>query len=130
MQVLVVEDDGLQSKLVCNWLAARGHATTPVASGSAALRELAARRFDVVVLDWLLPDMSGQDVLAWMRGCGLETPVIFATTCGGEFEIASILDLGADDFLTKPLRGLELVARVEAVARRALRTARPAAAPA
>jgi two-component system response regulator RegX3 len=121
MHSLVVEDDPLQATLTCNWLAARGHGATRALTGRAAIEAVSSRSFDVLILDWMLPDMSGQDVLAWVRDHGLAMPVVFATACSSEFEIASILDLGADDFLTKPLRGLELVARVEAVARRATR---------
>ena len=118
MNVLLVDDDPLQRDLVRNWLLARGHAVECAADGAQAKVALAARRFDVVVLDWMMPDVSGQEVLCWLRARGSGPAVLFATACGDEFDIASILELGADDYVVKPLRRLELVARVEALARR------------
>jgi DNA-binding response OmpR family regulator len=118
VKVLLVEDDSLQRDLVRNWLMARGHDVDFVGEGLEAKKRLTVGSFDVVVLDWLLPDISGQDVLCWLSGQASRPAVLFATACGGEFEMASMLELGADDYVVKPLRRLELVARVEALGRR------------
>lgn len=121
MNVLLVEDDPLQRQVYANWLEARGHRLLLAGDGRSALRTLAQEPCDVVVLDWLLPDMTGQDVLQWIRARRLPIAVLFATSLGGEFEIASILELGADDYVVKPLRQMEFAARVEGLARRAAR---------
>ena len=123
MKVLLVEDDVIQSDLCRNWLQGRGHEVHACRSAVEAVRWLEGHAFDAVVLDALLPDLSGQDVLAWIRRRGLSTPVLFATSCGDEFEIAATLELGADDYVVKPLRRLEFVARVEVLGRRAARRA-------
>ena len=84
------------------------------------LRLLQRETFDVVLLDWALPDGSGEDVLKWLRRSSeQQVPVIFTTSRDSEADVAHILELGADDYLVKPIRRLELLARVRAVARRA-----------
>ena len=84
------------------------------------LRLLQRETFDVVLLDWALPDGSGEDVLKWLRRSSeQQVPVIFTTSRDSEADVAHILELGADNDLVKPIRRLELLARVRAVARRA-----------
>ena len=119
MRVLVMDDDPIQLEIACNWLRVNSHDVTAVADAREAIAALASRPFDVAVLDWMLPDLSGQDVLLWARRRGLPLAIMFATSCGDDFDVASILDLGADDYMVKPLRPLEFVARVEALGRRA-----------
>jgi len=119
MRVLYMEDDPIQLELVAKWLSASGHAVVGVANGTAAMAALERETFDMVIFDWNVPGTSGQDLLNWMRSRELETPVVFATACNGEFEAAAIFRLGADDYVVKPLRRLEFVARIEAIGRRA-----------
>ncbi|HZZ93031.1 MAG TPA: response regulator transcription factor [Usitatibacter sp.] len=119
MRILFLEDDPIQLDVVTNWLTSNGHAIVGVSDGKAAMRALTRETFDLAVLDWMVPGVSGQDVLAWIRARELAIPVLFTSSCGGEFETAAMLQLGADDYAIKPLRRLELVARVEALGRRA-----------
>ena len=119
MRILYMEDEPVQRDVVRKWLEANGHTVVDVGDGAAAIRLLGRDTFDLVILDWNVPNVSGQDVLNWMRDRDLEAPVLFATAAEGEFEAAAILQLGADDYVVKPLRRLEFVARVEALGRRA-----------
>ncbi|HZZ92368.1 MAG TPA: response regulator transcription factor [Usitatibacter sp.] len=119
MRVLYMEDDAIQREVVAKWLASNGHVVVGVPDGGGAIRSLERDTFDLVVLDWNVPNVSGQDVLNWIRQRELDVPVVFATSCGGEFEAAAIFQLGADDYVVKPLRRFEFVARIEALGRRA-----------
>jgi DNA-binding response OmpR family regulator len=118
LRVLVLDDDPIQLQVERNWLRANGHEVAVATNGRAAIEALGSGRIDVAVLDWMVPDLSGQDVLRWARQRGMALPIMFATSCGEEFDVASILALGADDYVVKPLRSMEFVARVEALARR------------
>ncbi len=76
--------------------------------------------FDVALVDWMLPEMSGHEVLRWLReDRGNDMPVVFITARDAEEDIVEALNAGADDYLVKPIRKLELMSRVEAVLRRA-----------
>jgi len=119
MRILYMEDEPVQREIVRKWLEANGHTVVEATDGTAALKMLGRETFDLVVLDWNVPHVSGQDVLNWIRDRDLDVPVLFATGSGGEFETAAIFQLGADDYTVKPLRRLEFVARVEALGRRA-----------
>ena len=118
MRVLYLEDDPIQLDVVEKWLASSGHAVVGVPDGIAAIKALERAPFDLAILDWHVPGVSGQDVLNWIRQRQPEIPVVFATASGGEFEAAAMFELGADDYVVKPLRRLEFVARIEAIARR------------
>jgi DNA-binding response OmpR family regulator len=123
--VLVIEDhaalaDGLRHNLEFEGYAVR--VAGSAAAGIAALRE---RPADLVILDLMLPDGDGFHVLRTLRGAGDATPVLVLTALGDESDKVRGLRLGADDYVTKPFGLLELLARVDALLRRA---ARPAAA--
>jgi DNA-binding response OmpR family regulator len=127
MRILYLEDEPLQAALARGWLEADGHSVSAHARGVDAIKALEAETFDMAILDWLVPDLSGEQVLAWIRRRWPAMPVLFATAQAAEAEIVHILGLGADDYLVKPLRRAEFVARVNALARRAHATAaRPA----
>jgi DNA-binding response OmpR family regulator len=119
MRILFLEDDAIQLELAGSWLRDRGHFVVPVASGKAALKALERDSFDLAIFDWMVPDPSGHELLRWLRKRGKAVPVIFATARSDERDVATMLDLGADDYVVKPLRRLEFLARVDAVARRA-----------
>lgn len=119
MRLLIVEDDPIQLELAQSWLEGNGHLVVGATSGSAALRALERDSFDVAIFDWMIPDVSGQELLRWVRQRQKRLPVMFATSRDDELEIATVLNLGADDYVVKPLRRLEFVARVEALGRRA-----------
>jgi len=128
MRILFLEDDPLQLQLAASWLESAGHRVSGSLSGADAMKRIERETFDVAVLDWMVPDFSGAELLQWIRQREIRLPVIFATARDDEREIADTLRLGADDYVVKPLRRLEFLARVEALGRRAgvlERTAEP-----
>jgi len=118
-RIAVLEDDPSQGKLVQSWLEAQGFACRLFHQGGEILRAVQRETFDLVVLDWRVPDLSGEEVLREMRRSLREPiPVLFATGQNREEDIVHGLRAGADDYLTKPLRRAEFMARVEALLRR------------
>lgn len=123
--VLVVEDEPAISDLVRRYLTAAGfgvHLETTVAGGSQAVRRL---RPAAVLLDVGLPDGEGVEICREMRAAGDWTPVLFVTARDDEVERVLGLELGADDYVTKPFSPRELVARVRTVVRRSTAPAGP-----
>lgn len=119
MRIAIVEDDVDLAKLVEVWLTNAGHDCILIESGNAAIRCLQRDSFDLVLLDWMLPDINGDEVLKWIRShLGWSVPVIFVTAKAEEEDVAYALDLGADDYVIKPVRPKELLARIGALARR------------
>ncbi|MCP3802239.1 response regulator transcription factor [Allokutzneria sp. A3M-2-11 16] len=116
MRVLLVEDDDGVAEALVEVLSAHGHTPTRVARGSDAL--IAHRGADVVLLDLGLPDGDGMDVLRKLRQVA-DTPVVVLTARGDERSVVRGLRLGADDYLVKPVRLAELLARMDVVTRRA-----------
>ncbi|MEZ4399691.1 MAG: response regulator transcription factor [Kofleriaceae bacterium] len=124
--ILVVEDDeAIATGLSLN-LRLAGHRATVVGDGDAALTTIAGQVFDLVLLDINLPRKNGLDVLAALRGADNFVPVIVLSARDGEYDKVAALRLGADDYVTKPFALAELLARVDAVLRRALAVATPA----
>ncbi len=115
MHILLVEDDLSIAVSLVDGLRAAGYSITHAATGAAALD---AGPADAVLLDLGLPDMDGRDVCRILRSRG-NVPIIMLTARGDEFDRVLGLELGADDYVTKPFSFRELVARVRAVARRA-----------
>lgn len=121
--LLLVEDDTVLGKAVQQGLTEAGYDCTWVRSGAKG-RDLAlGQQFDAVVLDLMLPDLAGMDVLRQIRLQGVQTPVIVLTALGSVDDRVAGLNGGADDYLVKPFAFPELTARLEAVCRRAV--ARP-----
>ena len=120
MRILHLDDDPLQLDVVRHWLEPAGHVISSCASGTEALKAIERETYDMALLDWMVPDVSGEEVLRRIRSRDRSMPVIFATANGEETEIAHILSIGADDYLVKPLRRLEFIARLDALARRAM----------
>jgi DNA-binding response OmpR family regulator len=119
LRVAILEDDPDQLALERRWLESAGHACHGYTRSADLMKEAGRESFDVFVLDWMVPDMSGEIVLQWIRETLPErVPVMFATARDEESEIVEVLGLGADDYLVKPLRRAEFVARVEALDRR------------
>jgi DNA-binding response OmpR family regulator len=121
--VLVVDDEPEIVRLVRDYLARSGFAVITADGGDAALREFRQRRPDLVILDLGLPGMDGLDVARLMRR-DQEVPIIMLTARTEEADRVAGLELGADDYVSKPFSPRELVARVRAVLRRA-ESARP-----
>lgn len=124
--VLVVDDDPTVSDVVCRYLEHSGCRVTRASDGPAALAAFARDRPHLVVLDLMLPGVDGLEVCRRIRGQDAGVPVIMLTALGEEADRVTGLQLGADDYVTKPFSPRELVLRVQSVLRR---TANPAAAP-
>jgi DNA-binding response OmpR family regulator len=118
MRVLLVEDEKPLARLVQQGLSADGFAVDVVASGTDGLWAATETAYDVVVLDIMLPGLNGYEVCRRLRAGGVWTPVLMLTAKDGEFDQADALDLGADDYLTKPFSFVVLVARLRALIRR------------
>ena len=120
MRIALLEDDVDVGAALQQWLQGAGHDVHHFVSGKAIVREAGRESYDLFVLDWHVPDLSGEDVLKWLREKRkLTTPVLFVTSRDSEEDIVSALTSGADDYMIKPIRRLELLARVEALLRRA-----------
>ena len=117
-RVLVVEDDPSISRLLELELRHRGMDVQVVADGLGGLDTVSERRHDVILLDILLPGMDGERILFRMREQGIRTPVIMLTARDSARDKIRNLDVGADDYLTKPFNIDEVVSRIRAVLRR------------
>ena len=119
MRIAILEDDPDQAALLSLWLSDAEHAVEAQADAASFLRAIRHDSFDLYLLDWMLPDLSGIEVLEKLRNeMDDYTPVIIATAKDEEASIVRALECGADDYLVKPIRHRELVARVGAVLRR------------
>ena len=118
--LLIVDDDPELLKLLRQSLSQSDIHCCTAADGREALALIRERSFDLVVLDWTLPDLSGIAVLQRMRSTGVRTPVLMLTARDDVDERVEALDAGADDYLTKPFELKELQARVRAQLRRGL----------
>lgn len=124
MNIAIVDDDADVAELISLWLEAAGYACIPFSDGDAFTRAAQQTSFEVVLLDWMMPEVDGEQVLTWMRTRqGDDTPVIFITARTTEDDMVRILNEGADDYITKPVSRGELLARISAVTRRAGRRA-------
>jgi DNA-binding response OmpR family regulator len=119
-QLLVVEDDSNIRDLVCSHLRSEGYACLPMADGRQALDAVRDRRFDVIVLDLMLPNVDGLAICRAIRhdGPNREVPILMLTARREEHDKLAGFDSGADDYLTKPFSMKELAARVGALTRR------------
>ena len=120
--VLVVDDEPNIRELVQVALQFHGCSVTTASTGKDALKQIDAARPDLIVLDVMLPDLDGFEVVRRLRAAGNEVPVIFLTARDTSSDTVTGLALGGDDYVTKPFSVESLVARVRAVLRRASRT--------
>ena len=119
MRIALLEDEIDQAERVANLLRGVGHQVHVHHLGRTLLRELGTETFDLILLDWEIPDVSGYEVLRVIRQqMNLTTPVLFLTHRDSEDDVVQALQAGADDFMIKPLRDRELMARVDVVGRR------------
>jgi two-component system, OmpR family, response regulator RegX3 len=126
MRIALLEDDQDQADLVRTWLEAAGHNCHVYMLGKDLVHEVQRETFDLFLLDWEVPGMSGAEVLLWIRANIAEpVPVLFVTARQREEDIVHALSNGADDYMVKPLGKLELLARIDALARRARTSQRP-----
>ncbi len=124
-RILIVEDEERIASFVAKGLKAEGHSPTTVADGHSGLDHALSGEFDLVILDIGLPGMSGFDVLDRMRAQGSRAPVIVLTARDSVTDTVNALEGGADDYMSKPFRFAELLARVRVRLRQAAE--RPAA---
>ncbi len=119
MNFAVVEDSRSQAEVLKALLKSEGHQVEVFAEGLACLEALKSRSFDFFIIDRTLPDIGGDEVLKYIReNCGWDVPVVFCTASTTEENAADILRLGADDFIPKPIRYMEFMARIESLLRR------------
>lgn len=117
-KILVVEDDSDINGLLCKILKKEGYQTVSAYSGSEALLRLTIERFDMLLLDLMIPGTTGEEVIRQLREAENEIPVLVLTARAALEDKVSVLNLGADDYLTKPFENEEVVARVNARLRR------------
>ncbi len=118
MKILLVEDDHDLADMVATWLRNQRYLVEVVADGEEAREYLRSSSFDVILLDWDLPSVSGIDLLKEFRDKGGSTPVIMLTGKTTITDKESGFDIGADDYLTKPFNIKELGSRIKAIMRR------------
>jgi DNA-binding response OmpR family regulator len=119
MRILVVEDDAKMAELLRRGLAREGHAVTIANDGGRGLEEAQHHSFDTILLDIMLPGIDGLTVARYLRAGGLRTPILMLTSRDSVPDIVRGLDVGADDYLTKPFSFEVLAARLRVIARRA-----------
>lgn len=125
--IMVVDDDPAISTLISHQLRSLGYRTVCLHDGLQALQQLAVIQPDLVLLDVMMPHMSGWDVCRQIRACS-EAPIILLTAKDADADVISGLNAGADDYVTKPYRIAQLHARIEAALRRSVQRTRPRAA--
>ena len=116
-RILIAEDDTKQAELIRLYLEREGYSVLVTHDGRSALEQIRARQPDLVVLDWMMPGMDGLDVTRVVRRES-DVPIIMLTARSTEDDMLLGLDLGADDYVTKPFSPRELAARVRTVMRR------------
>jgi DNA-binding response OmpR family regulator len=116
--ILIVEDEQQMALALKDNFELEGYDVVVVHDGEAGLNQILEGSYDLVMLDVMLPKMSGFDVCKTVRQKGIQTPIIMLTARGEEYDKVRGLDFGADDYVTKPFSLIELLARVKAVLRR------------
>ena len=125
MRLLLVEDEQALAAELTRGLIREGFAVDLAATGPDGLWKARTEEYDAILLDILLPGLSGYEVVRQLRAAGVWTPIVMLTAKDGEHDIADALDLGADDYLVKPFSYVVLLARLRALVRRGSRV-RPA----
>ncbi len=118
MRILMIEDDRSAADYVARGLTENGHICDVLADGTDGLFQATRETYDVVVVDRMIPGIDGLSLVRALRAAGRKTPVLFLTALGGIDDRVEGLEAGADDYLTKPFAFAELMARVNALARR------------
>ena len=117
-RIFILEDDTFLREGLSEMLQKESYATECASTCKAAREALLNARFNLIIFDVMLPDGSGLDLCAEIRKTDNSTPILFLTACDDEIQIVRGLDAGADDYVTKPFKLLELLSRVRALLRR------------
>jgi two-component system, OmpR family, response regulator RegX3 len=125
MKIAFLEDDANFAPTVIEWLNDAGHEVEWFRTGRECVRAMADERYDVCIMDWTLPDISGPEVMMGLKLKGSLPPVIFLTARDAEEDVVSVIQAGADDYIVKPPVKAVLIARLHAVARRCAAKIRP-----
>ena len=118
MRILMIEDDRSVSDYAARGLTEAGHVCDVLADGTDGLFQATRESYDVLMVDRMLPGLDGLSLVRALRAAGVKTPVLFLTAMGGIDDRVEGLEAGGDDYLTKPFAFAELLARVNALARR------------
>lgn len=119
MRIGLLEDDSSQIELISLWAKEAGDQLQPYTTGKSFREAMSSENFDLLVLDWHLPDTTGIEELDWLRGeKASNTPVIFITSRDSEESVVEALDHGADDYMVKPVKKAVTLARIKALQRR------------
>lgn len=117
-RILVIEDDPALVKNLVNTLLRCGFKAESVSDGKSAIEKMATDKFDLALLDLMIPQLNGYEVLKEIQRQGISIPVIVVSAKDEEYDQADALDLGADDFIVKPFNAVTLESRIKAVLRR------------
>jgi DNA-binding response OmpR family regulator len=118
MRILLVEDEAYLARMIARVLGEEAYAAEIAEDGRTGLSRALAEDFDLVIVDWMLPDLDGLQVVRRLRAAGMSVPVLMLTARSQVEDRVEGLDAGADDYLTKPFALPELLARVRALTRR------------
>ena len=119
LNIAILEDEPAQSQLIESWLITDNYNCDIFSTGQSLLDQLESSRYDLLLVDWELPDINGPEVMQIIRQTlKIDTPIIFITSRDSEDDIVTALNTGADDYLVKPVRQFEFLARVKANTKR------------
>ncbi|WP_175948274.1 response regulator transcription factor [Burkholderia pyrrocinia] len=123
MKVLIIEDDESYDKLLSAALAQELHSCVVYRSGNEFCRTVSLNEYDLILVDWVLPDISGLDIVRWIREVKKsDVPVMFVSNRSLEADVVAAFNEGADDYMIKPIRPAELLARAKVLSRRSPRS--------
>lgn len=117
-QILLIDDDQALSELLSEYLSAEGFSVEAAFTGSDGLTMASEKPYQLIILDVMLPNMNGIEVLKRMRQASIHTPILMLTAKGDDLDRILGLELGADDYVPKPCNPRELLARINAILRR------------
>ncbi len=117
-KIFLLEDDIYLRDGLCEMLEGQGYEVKSTDTIKTAEEIIRSEHFSLLILDVILPDGSSFDLCKRLRNTGVTTPILFLTACDEEYQIVKGLDLGADDYVTKPFKMLELLSRIRALIRR------------